>query len=40
VRSLILAGAQYTNDERTLALLLKMTPERIPVRLPECDARP
>src|SRR5215212_11442174 len=39
VRSLILAGAQYTNDERTLALLLKMTPERIPVRLPEWAAR-
>jgi pimeloyl-ACP methyl ester carboxylesterase len=39
VRSLILAGAQYTNDERTLALLLKMTPERIRVRLPEWAAR-
>ena len=39
VRSLILAGAQYTNDERTLALLAKMTPERIPVRLPEWAAR-
>ena len=39
MRSLILAGAQYTNDERTLALLAKMTPERIPVRLPEWAAR-
>jgi pimeloyl-ACP methyl ester carboxylesterase len=39
VRSLILAGAQYTNDERTLALLNKMTPERIRVRLPEWAAR-
>ena len=39
VRSLILAGAQYTNDERTLALLAKMTPERIPVRLPEWAAQ-
>jgi pimeloyl-ACP methyl ester carboxylesterase len=39
VRSLILAGAQYTNDERTLALLSKMTPERIPVRLPEWAAQ-
>ena len=39
VRSLTLAGAQYTNDQRTLALLLKMTPERIPVRLPEWAAR-
>lgn len=39
VRSLILAGAQYTNDERTLALLAKMTPDRIPVRLPEWAAR-
>jgi pimeloyl-ACP methyl ester carboxylesterase len=35
VRSLILAGAQYTNDDRTLALLAKMTPERISARLPE-----
>jgi pimeloyl-ACP methyl ester carboxylesterase len=34
VRSLILAGAQYTNDERTLALLDKMTPERIEARHP------
>jgi pimeloyl-ACP methyl ester carboxylesterase len=39
IRSLILAGAQYTNDERTLALLAKMTPERIPVRLPEWAAQ-
>jgi pimeloyl-ACP methyl ester carboxylesterase len=38
IHSLILAGAQYTNDERTLALLAKMTPERIPVRLPEWAA--
>lgn len=35
VRSLILAGAQYTNDERTLAMLDKMTPERIVERRPE-----
>lgn len=34
VRSLILAGAQYTNDQRTLAMLAKMTPERIRERLP------
>jgi pimeloyl-ACP methyl ester carboxylesterase len=39
IRSLILAGAQYTNDERTLALLAKMTPERISMRLPEWAAR-
>lgn len=39
IRSLILAGAQYTNDERTLALLAKMTPERIAARLPEWAAR-
>src|SRR5215207_9823186 len=26
IRALILAGGQYTNDERTLALLAKMTP--------------
>ena len=39
IHSLILAGAQYTNDERSLALLAKMTPERIPVRLPEWAAR-
>ncbi|MEO7913617.1 MAG: alpha/beta hydrolase [Roseiflexaceae bacterium] len=39
VRSLILAGAQYTNDQRSLALLSKMTPERIPVRLPEWATR-
>jgi pimeloyl-ACP methyl ester carboxylesterase len=38
IHSLILAGGQYTNDERTLALLAKMTPERIPVRLPEWAA--
>src|SRR5574338_345099 len=35
VRALVLAGAQYTNDERTLGLLAKMTPERIEARLPE-----
>ena len=34
VHSLILAGAQYTNDDRTLAQLAKMTPERIEARLP------
>src|SRR5919199_481900 len=28
VHSLILAGVQYTNDERTLSLLDKMSPER------------
>src|SRR5215207_2645314 len=39
VHSLILAGAQYTNDQRTLALLAKMTPERIPARLPAWAAR-
>ena len=39
VRSLILAGAQYTNDERTLGLLDKMTPERIQARQPEWAAR-
>jgi pimeloyl-ACP methyl ester carboxylesterase len=39
IRSLILAGAQYTNDERTLALLAKMTPERILLRLPEWAER-
>jgi pimeloyl-ACP methyl ester carboxylesterase len=39
VRSLILAGVQYTNDERTLSLLPKMTPERIQARLPEWAAR-
>ena len=32
VRSLILAGAQYTNDERTLSMLDRMTPERIEQR--------
>lgn len=35
VRSLILAGAQYTNDEITLNLLDKMTPERIEQRHPD-----
>jgi pimeloyl-ACP methyl ester carboxylesterase len=39
IQSLILAGGQYTNDERTLALLAKMTPERIPARLPDWAAR-
>jgi pimeloyl-ACP methyl ester carboxylesterase len=39
VHSLILAGAQYTNDERTLGLLDKMTPERIQTRQPEWAAR-
>jgi pimeloyl-ACP methyl ester carboxylesterase len=39
VHSLILAGAQYTNDERTLGLLDKMTPERIQARQPEWAAR-
>ncbi|HEX5689823.1 MAG TPA: alpha/beta hydrolase [Roseiflexaceae bacterium] len=39
VRSLILAGAQYTNDERTLATLEKMTPERIAERQPAWAAR-
>lgn len=34
IRTLILAGAQYTNDERTLAMLAKMTPERIEARIP------
>lgn len=38
LRSLILAGAQYTNDERSLALLAKMTPERIQARLPDWAA--
>jgi pimeloyl-ACP methyl ester carboxylesterase len=38
VRSLILAGAQYTNDQRTLALLDRMTPERIEARHPEWAA--
>ena len=38
VRSLVLAGAQYTNDERTLALLAKMAPERVQARLPEWAA--
>jgi pimeloyl-ACP methyl ester carboxylesterase len=39
VRSLILAGTQYTNDERTFGLLAKMTPERIDARLPEWAAQ-
>jgi pimeloyl-ACP methyl ester carboxylesterase len=39
VHSLILAGAQYINDERTLGLLDKMTPERIQARQPEWAAR-
>jgi pimeloyl-ACP methyl ester carboxylesterase len=39
VRSLVLAGAQYTNDERTLALLAKMTPEHVKSRLPDWAAR-
>ncbi len=34
VRSLILAGAQYTNDERSLAMLEKMRPEQIAQRQP------
>ena len=34
VRTLILAGAQYTNDERTLGLLDRMTPEQIEARQP------
>jgi pimeloyl-ACP methyl ester carboxylesterase len=38
IRSLVLAGVQYTNDERTLAVLAKMTPERIQTRLPEWAA--
>jgi pimeloyl-ACP methyl ester carboxylesterase len=32
VQALVLAGAQYTNDERTLSLVAKMTPERIETR--------
>jgi pimeloyl-ACP methyl ester carboxylesterase len=39
VRSLILAGAQYTNDAQALALLAKMTPERIAERQPAWAAR-
>lgn len=35
VRSLVLVGAQYTNDERSLAMLEKMTPEGIERRHPE-----
>ena len=38
VLSLILAGAQFTNDERTLAMLAKMNPERIATRLPDWAA--
>jgi len=38
VRSLILAGAQYTNDERTLGMLDRMTPERIEERRPDWAA--
>ena len=38
VRSLILAGGQYTNDERTLGQVEKMTPERIQMRLPDWAA--
>ena len=38
VRSLILAGGQYTNDERSFSMLDKMTPERIQARLPEWAA--
>lgn len=34
IHSLVLAGGQYTNDERTRALLGKMTPERIVERQP------
>ena len=39
IQALVLAGAQYTNDERTLAQLAKMTPERIAERLPAWAAR-
>jgi pimeloyl-ACP methyl ester carboxylesterase len=39
VRSLVLAGTQYTNDERTFGLMAKMTPERISTRLPEWAAQ-
>lgn len=35
VRSLILAGGQYTNDATTFATLDKMTPERIKARFPD-----
>ena len=38
VRSLVLAGTQYTNDERTFGMLAKMSPERIRSRLPEWAA--
>ena len=39
VRALILAGAQYTNDELTLRLLDKMTPEQIEARRPAWAAQ-
>ncbi len=39
VHALILAGAQYTNDERTLRLLDKMTPKGIVERQPAWAAR-
>ncbi len=39
VRSLILTGTQYTNDERTFGMLSKMTPDRIQTRLPEWAAQ-
>ncbi len=39
VRSLMLAGAQYTNDQRTLAQLDRMTPERIEGRHPAWAAQ-
>jgi pimeloyl-ACP methyl ester carboxylesterase len=39
VRALILAGAQYTNDERTLSVLDRMTPEQIEARRPAWAAK-
>lgn len=39
VRSLILVGAQYANDERSLAMLAKMQPEQIELRQPAWAAR-
>ena len=39
VRALVLAGAQYTNDERTLSLLDRMTPEQIEQRQPAWAAK-
>lgn len=39
VRSLIFAGAQYTNDARSQALLAKMTPKRISERQPAWATR-